>query len=315
MTSKLQTKSARCTATTLMWIIAVSCSLHQANAQTSITLLQSNICAITNCPFAPPVLKSLDSASVVSPGGQVVLQGARFNSADGTAGQIVLKIGTKFPMQVIHLGGGQVISYHQPYIERQLTNLKWADSHVFGQIPSDISGVMDGPATLEVWRSDGSKSAPLTVHFTAARDLEVLPISDITVKSCAATADANLCNKWSDSSQLVIPKTAGFFPTFSIFSEHVLFIPNMTDWPVKGDDTYSFEVKNGWALDNSYQFENGYWHNSVCPKGDFLNEHFNNEKPPSAPTAADVVIPWTAGCDLKYSIALHISGPVGVPWK
>jgi hypothetical protein len=174
---------------------------------------------------------------------------------------------------------------------------------------------MDGPATFEVWRSDGTKSAHLTVHFTAARDLEVLPISDITVKSCAATADANLCNKWSDSSQLVIPKTAGFFPTFSIFSEHVLFIPNMTDWPVKGDDTYSFEVKNGWALDNSYQFENGYWHNSVCPKGDFLNEHFNNEKPPSAPTAADVVIPWTAGCDLKYSIALHISGPVGVPWK
>ena len=166
MISKLRTRRARCTAS-IIWAIAAAWSLHQAKGQTSITRLQSNICAITNCPFAPPVLKSLDSASVVSPGGKVVLQGARFNSADGTPGQIVLKIGTKFPMQVIHLGGGQVITFHQPYVERQLTNLKWADSHVFGQIPSDISGVMDGPATLEVWRSDGSKSAPLTAHFTA----------------------------------------------------------------------------------------------------------------------------------------------------
>jgi hypothetical protein len=245
----------------------------------------------------------------------VVLQGARFNSADGTAGQIVLKIGSKFPMQVIHVGGGQVISYHQPYIERQLTNLKWADSHVFGQIPSDISGVMDGPATLEVWRSDGSKSAPLTVHFTAARDLEVLPIDDITVKSCAATADANLCNKWSDSSQIVIPAKVTGFSTFSIFSEHVLFIPNTTEWQVQGNDTYSFDLKNGWALDNSYQFENGYGSNHACPKSDFNNEYFNNSKPPSAPTTSDVFIPWHIGCDLKYTVALHISGPVGVPWK
>ena len=314
MTSKLRATMARCAAIT-MWAIAMTWSLHQANGQINITQFQANICAITNCPFAPPVLKSLDSASVVSPGGQVVLQGARFNSADGTPGQIVLKIGNKFPMQVIHFGGPQVIAYHQPYVERQLTNLKWADSHIFGQIPSDISGVMDGPATLEVWRSDGSKSAPLTVHFTAARDLEVLPMGDVTVKSCVATADGNLCNKWSDSSQLVIPKTAGYFPTFSIFSEHVMFIPKTSDWQVYGNDTYSFDLTNGWALDESYQFENGYWSNVACPKTDLMDEHFTNSKPPSKPTTSDLFISWYLGCDLKYSIALHISGPVGVPWK
>jgi hypothetical protein len=314
MTSKLRARSARWPDTTLMWIIAMTWSLHQANAQTNITQLQSNICAITNCPFAPPVIKSLDSASVLSPGGQVVLQGARFNSADGAPGQIVLKIGTKFPMQVIHFGGPQVTAYRQPYVERQLTSLKWADSHVFGQIPSDISGVMDGPATLEVWRSDGSKSAPLTVHFTAARDLKVLPIDDIAVKSCAAMADGNLCNKWSDSSQLAIPPKVTGFSTFSIFSEHVMFIPNTTQTQVSGSDTYSFDLKNGWALDESYQFENGYWNNYAC-KNDFLNEEFKNSKPPSEPITSDVFIPWQAGCDLKYSIALHISGPVGVPWK
>ena len=157
MTFKLRTRSTHCSGTTLMWVVAMTWSFHQANGQTNISQLQSNICAITNCPFSPPALKSLDSASVVSPGGQVVLQGARFNSADGTPGQIVLKIGTKFPMQVIHLGSTQGGAYHQPYVERQLTNIKWADSHVFGQIPSDISGVMDGPATLEVWRSENAK--------------------------------------------------------------------------------------------------------------------------------------------------------------
>lgn len=314
MTSNLRARSARCAATTIMWAIAMTWSLHQANGQTNFTQLQSNICAITNCLVAPPVIKSLDSASVVSPGGQVVLEGLHFNSADGTPGQVVLKIGNKFPMQAVHLGSPQVPVYHQPYVERQLTNLKWADSHVFGQIPSDISGVMDGPATLEVWRSDGNKSAPLTVHFTATRDLQVLPIADITIKSCAAMADGNLCNKWSDSSQLSIPPKVTGFSTFSIFSEHVMFIPNASQTQVHGNDTYSFDLKNGWVLDESYQFENGYWDNHVC-QSDFLNEYFNNSKPPSAPTTSDVSIPWQAGCDLKYSIALHISGPVGVPWK
>jgi hypothetical protein len=244
----------------------------------------------------------------------VVLQGAHFNSADGNPGQIVLKIGNKLPMQEVHFGGPQVTVYHQPYVELQLTSLKWADTHVFGQLPSDISGVMDGPATLEVWRSDGSKSSPLTVHFTAARDLKVIPIGDITVKSCVATADGNLCNKWSDSSQLAVPQKAGFFPTFSIFSEHVMFIPNTTQTQVYGNDTYSFDLKNGWALDESYQFENGYWSNHSC-QSDFLDEHFTNSKPSSKPTTSDVVISWQAGCDLQYSIALQISGPVGVPWK
>ena len=73
--------------------------------------------------------------------------------------------------------------YQQPYVERQLTVLGWADSHVFGQIPADISGVIDGPATLEIWRSDESKSSPLAIHFTAARDLEILPLVDTTLVS------------------------------------------------------------------------------------------------------------------------------------
>jgi hypothetical protein len=244
----------------------------------------------------------------------VVLQGANFNSSDGSPGQIVLKIGTKFPMTIVKLGSPAPPVYHQPYVERQLTVLGWADSHAFGQIPADIVGAMDGPATLEVWRSDGSKSTPFTVQFTAARDLQILPMSDVTLTSCDKAADGNRCNQWTDSSQLTIPSVfPGFGATFSIFGEHTMFIQNNTQEQVSGaNDTYSFDLKNGWTLDESNQ--NGIDERQSC-KGDFADEKFTNSKPSFNPNTSDVRIPWDVGCDLQYAVALHITGPKGVPWK
>ena len=289
-------------------------SVATAQISPNISRVHSNLCSIANCAFGPPTVQSIDSASVVSPGGKVVLNGANFNSPDNTPGQIVLKIGSKYPMNIVHLGAPVNAIYRQPYVERQLTVLGWADSHVFGQLPADISGVMDGPATLEVWRSDGSKSAPLTVRFTAGRDLQILPMSDVTLKSCDKKADCNRCDQSTDSSQLTIPNHMNSMPTFSLFGEHAMFIPSKSGYPASGYDTYSFDLKNGWVLDDSYQFENGITENQSC-KGDFADEHFNNSKPSSKPSTSDVAIPWTAGCDLQYAVALYITGPQGVPWK
>lgn len=288
--------------------------VQSAQISSSISQVHSQLCSIAKCAFGPPTVQSLDSASVVSPGGKVVLQGANFNSSDGTPGQIVLKVGTKFPMTIVQFGVPMNAVYHQPYVERQLAVLGWANGHVFGQIPADIAGVMDGTATLEVWRSDGPKSAPFSVHFTAARDLQILPMGDVTLKSCDKASDANRCDLWTDSPQLTIPSHMGFDPAFSIFGEHTMFIQNKADWQVLGDDTYSFDLKNGWALDESYQFENGIAENHSCT-GDFADEHFTHSKPSSKPSTSDVVIPWTAGCDVQYAVALHITGPKGVPWK
>ncbi len=288
--------------------------VQSAQISPSISQLHSELCSIANCTFGPPTVQSLDSASVVSPGGKVVLQGANFNSGDGTPGQIVLKIGTKFPIPIVQLGVPTQPMYHQPYVERQLTVLGWADRHVFGQIPADITGVMDGSATLEVLRSDGSKSAPFTVHFTAARDLQVLPMSDVTLKSCNKAADANRCNESSDSSQLTIPSVfSGFGSTFSIFGEHAMFMQNGPGQS-NTNDIYSFDLKNGWVLDTSYWQGNGIAERQAC-SGDFADEKFDNSKPSSRPTASDVRIPWDVQCDLKYAVALHITGPKGVPWK
>ena len=225
----------------------------------------------------------------------------------------MLKLGNKFPITVIHLGNTGPSVYQQPYVERQLTVLGWADSHVFGQIPADISGAIDGPATLEIWRSDGSKSSPLAVHFTAARDLEILPLADMTLVSCEATADSNLCNQWSDSSQLSIPSKIPFFKSFSIFGEHTMFIPNKTQYQVSGMDKYSFNLKNGWV---SSPYEMNEWYNHACSSDGIPQPNYQNSKPNSStPSSSDVLFTWSAGCDIQYSIALSITGPKGVPWK
>jgi len=277
-----------------------------ANAQGLLTgkSVHAGLCSITTCPLPPkPVVKALDSASVVTPGGKVVLQGVNFNSPDGNPGQIVLKIGSKFGIP-IRLGDN---GYRQPYVERQLTVLGWADGHVFGQIPADISGVMDGPARLEVWRTDGSKSDPLTVHFTATRDLTILPMDDVTLQSCSTNADTNLCNHWSDSTQLSIPPNV--LPSPSLYSSHVLFIPGQQWQPVKGLDVFNFSLKNGWTLDDSVQFENGDYATRVC-NGDFDLEDFTGSK-----TMGAVKVDWALVCSLQYHVSLHITGPRGVPWK
>ncbi len=210
--------------------------------------VHAGLCSITTCPLPPkPVVKALDPASVVTPGGKVVLQGANFNSPDGNPGQIVLKIGSKFGIP-IRLGDN---GYRQPYVERQLTVLGWADGHVFGQIPADISGVMDGPARFEVWRADGSKSDPLTDHFTAIRDLTILPMDDVTLQSCSTNGDTNLCNHWSDSTQLNIPPNV--LPSPSLYGSHVLFIPLPQGHLVNGLDVFNFSLKNGglWTIRTS----------------------------------------------------------------
>jgi hypothetical protein len=274
------------------------------------------LCSIAACPSTTPVISSLDQASVVTPGGKLVLNGAHFNSQSGQPGKIVLKLGSRYPLTVMRLGSPNTF-FHQPYMERQLTVLAWADSHAFAQIPADITGVMDGPATVEIWRDDGVKSKTFVISFTATRDFQILPLSDVTIQTCEAKADANLCNHWSDSSQLTIPaKVPWLGAEFSIFGLHTMFIPNPKTDQVIGTDQYSFDLKNGWVLDESSLGENGVAPVYQCDFSDApVNEDFPNSKPPTAPSSSGVRVFWKAGCSTQYAIALHITGPIGVPWK
>jgi hypothetical protein len=268
--------------------------------------VQTAVCSFAACSQPPkPVIKAVDSASVISPSGKVVLDGVNFNSADGTPGQIVLTIGVMRGVSMIRLGA---TGFRQPYMQVQLTVLNWADGAVFGQIPNNITGVIDGTVTLAVWRSDGVKSDPVSVKFIAARDLVVLPMSDVTVKSCSAKADANLCNHQSDSAQLSIPTTLSPLPT--LYGTHVEFLKPLNAVPGL-QDTFTFSLQNGWVLDNSYQFENGYAYSAACA-GDFADENLN--APPPG-TSGQVVMSTNVSCGPQYKVSLHITGPKGVPWK
>lgn len=267
--------------------------------------VHSALCSIAACQNAKPTITGFDFNSVFTPGGQFVLQGKNFNSPDGQPGSIVLKIGNKVGITVIHLGQQ---FYHEPYVERQTTVLGWADSHVFGQIPADISGVMDGVATLEIQRHDGWKSDPFIIHFKATRDLQILPMTDVTVKTCATHADTNLCNNWSDSSQLSIPTNVQ--PTPSLYGSHALFVPTTSNSGVNGQDIFTLNLQNGWALDNSYQFENG-----IAYSGQGCNNHFSDVDLPSPSVPNRAVVSWGTSCNVQYHVSLHITGPKGVPWK
>lgn len=268
--------------------------------------VQVTLCSIAACQQPPkPNIKSFDASSVFTPGGEFVLQGTNFNSADGQPGLIVLKIGNKAGITIIRLG---TQGFRQPYVERQITPLGWADSHVFGEIPADISGVMDGIATVEIWRSDGVKSNAFPIQFKATKDLQILPLTDVTVKSCSTAADTNLCNNWSDSSQLTIPQNVK--PTPSLYGSHAFFIPLTSNQSQSGQDVFAFTLQNGWAFDNSVWGENGI---SYTASG--CNQYLANEDLPSPSMPGQVMVKWGTGCNIQYHVSLHISGPKGVPWK
>jgi len=289
-------------------VLLVTAMQHRARAQGVLTASSPRavLCSIAGCQKAKPAITGFDSNSVFTPGGKFVLHGSNFNSLDGQPGTIVLKIGSKTAVTIIQLGNH---GWRQGYTERQATVLGWADSHVGGQIPSDISGVMDGIATLEISRNDGLKSDSFVIHFKAMKDLQILPMTDVSVKTCATHADSNLCNNWSDSSQLSIPPNV--FPTPTIYGAHAVFVP-VSDYAFSptGQDYYTFALQNGWEFDNSYWLENGiYYSGSGC------TDHMADPKLPSPSSSRLVVVDWRTGCSLQYHISLHITGPKGVPWK
>lgn len=288
----------------LVFLQVFAATLAFAQVLLTASSARALLCAIAVCPAAKPAITGYDITSVFTPGGKFVLQGTNFNSPHGQPGALVFKIGSKADTVILRLGHQ---GFRQPYLERQTTVLGWADSHVFGQIPLDVSGVMDGFATLEVWRDDGVKSDPFVIHFTATKDFQILPMTDVTVKTCSTAGDTNLCNNWSDSSQLTIP--ANVYPTPSVYSAHALFIP-LSNNTQSGQDYFTFSLQNGWTFDNTYLGENGAYDSaSGC------NHYLANADLPSPSRPGELIVDWTTSCNIQYHLSLHIAGPKGVPWK
>lgn len=256
------------------------------------------LCMLADCNKPPkPVINGIDPSSAITPGGQVVLTGTNFNSNDHKNGDIVLTIGTKSAMT--RRMTGQKF-YTQPYREAHLTVMGWSDGHAYGQIPGDISSVMDGPASIQIRRSDGLAADPYSVQFTAARAIDAYPASDMKWDSCSHNGDENQCNGWADYSN---PRTAG---SASIIGVHVKFLKNGA--PESGVDYYSFSLNNGWVWDQGRYGD----YSASCAN---LEDNAGEEVYDSSSTGGKIKIPWQAACQIIYVNSVLINGPRGVPWK
>jgi hypothetical protein len=186
----------------------------------------------------------------------------------------------------------------QPYREAHLTVLGWSDGHAWGQIPGDISGVMDGPASIQIRRSDGVASDSYAVQFTAAKDSAIYPATDMKWNSCSSNADENQCDGWADFSD---PRSlAGS----SIVGQHTKFLKSGS--PESSDDYYTLNLKNGWTWNHGI----GSTYDPVC-----IGDLFSYEVTNNTPTEGTIKVHWQTVCQITYNISFSIHGPRGVPWK
>ena len=272
----------------------------RANSQ-QVQLPSSALCALIDCHKPPkPVITGVDPSSAITPGGQMVVIGTNFNSNDGKPGDIVLTIGSK-PV-VTRTALAVHAPFSQPYREAHLTTLGWSDGHAYGQLPSNITGVTDGPASIRIVRSDGTASDTFQVQFMAARELRrVFPASDMNTDTCSKNGDENQCNSWADFNDPWSP--AGH----SVLGLHDKFLQNQGA-PESSSDYYSFKVANGWAWDATKDTDNLSY--IGCTTDAIVIQIFDFTS-----TSGKLEFDWKINCSIVYTLEVYINGPIGVPWK
>ncbi len=62
-----------------------------------------------------------------------------------------------------------VTDYQGNSVNINLTGLSWDDTYAGGSIPSNVSSIPDGPATLQVITATGAQSNQAPVQFVAIR--------------------------------------------------------------------------------------------------------------------------------------------------
>lgn len=256
------------------------------------------LCEIVNCGTAdPPSVTQINRSPIdptrlapVTPGGSVLVNGSNFNDANGNFGTLVLMIG-------------------DPRVARRkefvLVNAQWSDRAVLATIPGSmpntvIQGFTDQLASLQVRRSDGVWSAPVTVQFIAER-VSVRATSSmvpIQVTQCSTNGDQNQCMKWAD------------FPADTSDSWGTIFGKHNSFWGTEsGVDRYALALKNGWVV----WWADGGINSNGCP----ANSPAQGTLQGYAPGASSVMLSlvWTTSCQLRYEYQFVLQGPVGVPWQ
>ena len=253
-----------------------------------------NLCAKINCASLFPHIDYVVASSNFTPGGNIVVVGSGFGNSPGG----------------LHMVGyGPLIPFKLP--DNNVPGiLSWKDTLIVATIPTAITGVVDQPVALYVLTANNAKSNySLSVPFTAAREVRMIPFGDPAVSIVACGTDSNLdeCNNWRDpdDSELGTPGFLG--------SGHTVFGNHMNCWGCFGDDTgqdtYQVNVANGWLLDQMY-------FTALPSDPGEASAELVTSLPPGANTWQPSVS-WmvTSGDFVHYSVDVYIVGPKGVPYN
>lgn len=305
MIRKAQLRLCRWVAAVTLIALAASAALAQGSVATQAVAKKkaetthASLCELTEVcvQLSPPVITGVDPSSAITPGGQMVVIGTNFSMPDHKSGDIILTIGSQ---RGIHIPPSKA-TYQQPYREAHLKVLGWSNGHAYGEIPKDIiDGVMDGPAAIQVRRSDGKTSNSLPVQFTAQREYRTYPTTDMKWDFCSTNADENQCNGWSDFLAPWYDKGLN-----AVAGSHIKFL-KQTGTAQSGVDGYKFNLKNGWV-----------WTQDASPVAfpPCSTDSVNVSVSDSTPAGGRISVNWQATCEVQYLIVMTIHGPWGVPWK
>lgn len=252
------------------------------------------LCKETSCQGAGalaflPRIESIFPFSNITPRGHVILKGRGFGTDKG----------------FLTLNLRDFRGQPKPVL---LTPLEWGPTFIGAAITSDISGVKDQDATLQVQTTVKQFSNEFPVRFTALREIRLLPPEDMatSVVSCGVGSNHDVCNGQTDPNDDPLSKGGKGPSLTTIYGGHYNCWGCVgTD---RGTDTYRIVLNNGWVLDAID------WHQVVSEQG---------EAGANKPTFHTGGFKWTAQIDwyatsddgVAYTINVHMSGPTGVPWR
>jgi len=261
------------------------------------------LCEIVQCGTpAPPTITQINKVSVdpvrpvaVSPEGVVVVNGENFNDKNGTYGTLVL------------IFGDPHVAAHQEFL---LQSPQWSDKAAIGQVPK-MTGFLDQLASVQIRRSDGVWSAPVTVQFLAARQVMWLSSGNVPGQGiiCSNNADQNQCNSWSDFGANGPPVDLIFKGpgNSTLFGVHNSFLGSAS-----GVDQFHISLKNGWIFRNRDKDRVGPllgWRSCEAANSSVVNAQFTA----ISPSEFTFSVQWTSTCQFDYGMWLSIEGPIGVP--
>ena len=231
----------------------------------------------------PPTITAVIGTS--TPGGVAAITGSGFGTTPGTVRAHLNTWNNLKKVVVLEAG-------------------PWKSGLIEVHWPTDLTGVRDQDATIDVTTSGKQTSNARKIHFVPELVTEVLPYQDVALIVCGKDSNVDNCIDFVD------PDDNGW-TSMGCSTDSSFCGSHENAWAAigddSGDDIYAIKVVNDWSLDHmefTYKDQSG---GSLSGPSGF----------PHAGTSWSAKIHWsvTPNDDVGYAVAVWIIGPKGVPHK